>query len=282
MTGAAGWHLDGDLLVRYVDGRVDAATGSSVEQHLVRCEQCRTGVNVVAGSRPEAFHLDDVWARLEEDLQAPRCSPVERLLTRLGMSADDVLLIWAAPAFRAPWLAATLVTLAFATFAAVVNDHRGLMLFLVVAPLLPVAGVALSYGPDADPAFEVGLATPYPALRLALLRTLAVLATTVPLTVAAGLLLPGHNWVAVAWLAPCLTAVAATMALSTWLSVTRSAIVVSCVWAAFVSILAGPGVLAPTVALAPAGLPGYALLAAISLAVVWVRGSHLNHLGDHA
>ena len=277
-----GWHLDDDLLGRYVGGTVDAASGSSVEQHVLHCDGCRARVSSLAGARPDEFRLDDVWARLEEELQAPRPSPVERLLTRLGLPADDALLLWAAPAFRTPWLAAIVTTLAFATFAATVNDHRGLLLFLVVAPLLPVAGVALAYGPDADPAFEVGAATPYPALRLVLLRTVAVLATTVPLTALAGLLLPGQDEMALAWLAPSLTAVATTMALSTWLTVTRAAIGVSCAWAVLVAILAGPGFAAPTQAVATPGLPGYALLALFSLAVVRLRGAHLNHLGDHA
>jgi hypothetical protein len=277
-----GWHLDDDLLGRYVGGTVDAASGSSVEQHVLHCDGCRARVNALAGAHPETFHLDDVWARLEEDLQAPRPSRAERLLTRLGMSDDDALLLWAAPAFRTPWLAAIVSTLAFATLAATVNDHRGLMLFLVVAPLLPVAGVALAYGPDADPAFEVGAATPYSSLRLVLLRTLAVLATTVPLTVAAGVLLPGQDALALAWLAPCLTAVATTMALSTWLTVTRAAAGVGCAWVALVATLAGPGSADPTLAVATPGLPGYAALAAVSLAVVWLRGAHLNHLGDHA
>ena len=282
MTGYQAWHLDDDLLARYVDGSADAAGGSSVEQHVLRCAECRARVNTLAGARPEASLVDEVWSRLEEELQSPRLSPVERLLAGLGMPADEALLLWAAPAFRAPWLAATVMTLAFATLAATVNDHRGLLLFLVVAPLLPVAGVAMAYGPDADPAFEVTASTPYSDLRLVLLRTLAVLATTVPLTVVAGLLLPGRDALALAWLAPSLAAVATTMAASTWTTVARAAIGVSVLWAVVVAVAAGPGFAAPSVAVDEAGMPLYAVLAVVSLAVVRLRGNHLNHLGGNA
>jgi hypothetical protein len=282
MTGHRGWHLDDDLLGRYVGGTVDAAGGSSVEQHVLHCDGCRARVNRLVRAQPEGFPLDDVWARLEEEVQAPRPSRGERLLSRLGLPPDEALLLWAAPAFRTPWLAATVTTLAFATLAATVSDHRGVLLFLVVAPLLPVVGVALAYGQDADPAFEVSAATPYPALRLVLLRTVAVLATTVPLTVLAGLLLPNRDAMALAWLAPALAAVATTMALSTWLTVARAATVVGCLWAALVATLAGPGFATPTHAVAAAGLPGYALLALVSLAVFRLRGAHLTHLGGHA
>lgn len=280
MTGHRAWHVDDELLARYVDGSADAAGGSSVEQHVLRCADCRARVNVLAGARPEATLVDEVWSRLEEELQAPRLSPVERLLARLGMPPDEALLLWAAPAFRTPWLAATVATLAFATLAATVNDVKGLFLFLIVAPLLPVAGVAMAYGPDADPSFEVTASTPYSDLRLVLLRTVAVLATTVPLTVVAGLLLPGQDGIALAWLAPSLAAVATTMAASTWTTVTRAAIGVSVLWAAFVAVVAGPGLAAPSLAVDETRIPVYAALAVVSLVVVWLRGSNLNHLGD--
>lgn len=280
MTSQQEWHLDDDLLSGYVHGTVDAARGSSVEQHVVRCAACRTALNALAaGAEPHRRVVEDVWTRVRDVAQARRASLVERLLVRLGLPADEALLLWSAPAFRTPWLASTLVTLAFATLAASVSDDRGVLLFLVVAPLLPVAGVALAYGPDADPAFEVSTATPFSSLRLLLLRTTAVLATTVPLTVVAGLVLPADD-LAVAWLAPSLAAVAATLAGSTWTTVARAAALVACLWTVSVVVVAGPDLAVPAPAFAPSRIPVYALVVVISLVVVRVRGSHLNQLGD--
>ena len=87
-------------------------------------------------------------------------------------------------------------------------------IFLTLAPLLPVAGVALSYGPAADPAYELTLAAPYSVLRLVLLRSVAVVTCTVALTAIGALALADNGWQAVAWLLPALALSAATLALS--------------------------------------------------------------------
>jgi hypothetical protein len=276
MTGRTEWHVDEQTLRHYADGTAAALVAGSVEQHVLRCPTCRGRVNALV----DPPFLTEVWDRVRDDVQAPRPAPAERLLARLGLPADQALLLWSAPAFRAPWLAATLLTLAFATLAASVDDRRGVVLFLVVAPLLPVAGVALAYGPDADPAFEVASATPFSALRLLLLRTVAVLATTVPVTVVAGLLVPGTGGLAVAWLAPSLAAVALTLAGATLTTVARSAAAASALWVVAVAVVAGPGLGSPTVAVAPSRLPVYVAVAVVSLVVVRVRDTHLNQLGD--
>ena len=81
--------------------------------------------------------------------------------------------------------------LVFAGGAALFAEDNGLTLFLIVAPLIPVAGVAASFGGDADPAHELVTVTPYSSLQLLLLRTFGVLTTSVPVTVLLGLALPG-------------------------------------------------------------------------------------------
>ena len=60
--------------------------------------------------------------------------------------------------------------------AAYVGTH-GVAVFLALAPLLPMVGVALAYGPTADPAYEIAAATPYSGVRLLALRTAFVVAT---------------------------------------------------------------------------------------------------------
>lgn len=271
------WHLDEHLLLAYVDGRADAVRGNSVEQHVVRCADCRARLN-------EMVHdpmLGMVWDRVQEAVQSP-AARAHRVLHRLGLPEHDALLLWAAPAFRAPWLAATAVTLAFVTLATFSADGRSLMFFVLVAPLIPVAGVALAYGPDADEAHETAAPTPYSALRLVLLRTVAVMATTLPATLAAGALVPGGHLLTVAWLAPAVAAVAATLALSTWMRVTWAAIGVAVGWCVLTAALAGPALSTPTLALSAALLPAYAVLALASIAVLVRRGDHLAHLGGSA
>jgi hypothetical protein len=85
-----------------------------------------------------------------------------------------------ASAFRGVWLAGVAAVLAFAALAAALGHARGVWLFLAVAPVVPCLVVASSYDPWMDPALEPELVTPYPALRLILLRTIAVLALALP------------------------------------------------------------------------------------------------------
>ena len=73
---------------------------------------------------------------------------------------------------RVAWLLGTIGVLLFVVSRRVCADSDGgLGLFLLVAPLIPVAGVAAAYGPSSDPSYEAVLASPYPMVRLVLLRT---------------------------------------------------------------------------------------------------------------
>jgi DNA-directed RNA polymerase specialized sigma24 family protein len=78
--------------------------------------------------------------------------------------------------------------------------RHGMWLFLIVAPLIPCVAVAVSYDPGIDPALQPDLVTPYPALRLVLLRAVAVLVIALPVVALAGLLVPG--WAPSTWLLP--------------------------------------------------------------------------------
>ena len=141
-----------------------------------------------------------------------------------------------ASAFRGVWLTGVVAVLAFAALAAAVGHARGVWLFLAVAPIVPCLVVASSYDPWMDPALEPELVTPYPALRLILLRTIAVLALALPAVLLFGLVVPGET--AFAWLLPAVGFVAVVLAASTWVSPLRAAIAVSSAWLALVWLLA--------------------------------------------
>ena len=137
-------------------------------------------------------------------------------------------------------------------------------LFLLVAPLIPVAGVAVAYGPAADPSYEAVLTSPYPMVRLALLRTVSVLTTSVPLVIGAGLLLPTSTLVAVAWLLPAAGFIAVVLTASTWVEPSYAAVAVGASWFAAVVWAVRDG--DPTAVLAPAALAIY--LAMLGVAVL--------------
>jgi len=208
-VGMSAWHLEPELIRRYVAGAVGPELAASAEAHLMACAACRAAL----ASHVDSGRSATIWADVVDRVDAPRPSLVERALVRLGVSEATARLVAATPTLRGPWLAAITGVLAFAAVAAQ-SDERWLRMFLVAAPLAPLAGVAVAFTSGLDPTREIGLATPYPGLRLLLIRTTAVLAVTVPVALAAGLALPGPAWLAAVWLLPAAGLTSAALALT--------------------------------------------------------------------
>jgi hypothetical protein len=271
---SATWHADDELLARYVRGDAGALNGASLEQHLTHCGDCRVRI----ATHVEAPPLDMVWTRIREHAQAPAPSLVERALTRLGVSEPDALLVAVAPSLRVSWLFGLAVTVGFVGLSAAYGGSRGLAFFLLVAPLVPVAGVAFAYGPDVDPSYEVGVAVPYSAARLLLLRTAAVLATSLPVVLAAALLVPALSWTAVSWLLPALAFTAVMLAACTWTRPTVAGVGLGIAWVCAVGSAAVNQ--DPTAVLDPAPLLVYAAIGVGAVLVLRLRIRHLTLLGS--
>jgi hypothetical protein len=110
------------------------------------------------------------------------------------------------------------------------GSSGGPLLFLLLAPLLPVTGVAAAYGPGIDPTHELALAAPMSGFRLLLLRATAVLAGTTALAAVAAVALPPLGWLAAAWLLPALGLTLASLALATAMHPTAAAGAVAGAW----------------------------------------------------
>jgi len=174
-----------------------------VEDHAGRSDELLLRA-VAAGLVPEQ-PLQLVWAKVLADVEVPRAGVVHRLLHRLGVNSSDSLVMASAGTFRVAWLLGVIGVLFFTVVATWFGPFGGIGLFVLGAPLVPVAGVDAAYGPSVDPSYEAVLVTPYTTVRLIhliLLRTAFVLVTSVPLVVVAGLLLPASPIVAMAWLLP--------------------------------------------------------------------------------
>jgi hypothetical protein len=210
------WHMDSDLADAYAAGRVGPVLAASVEQHLLRCEACRALLPV---DRPR---LDAVWSEVVERVLEPRRSLLERLLGRLGLDEGTSRLVAATPSLRGAWLTGVVVVLCLAVMAAH-SDENGVAVFMALAPVLPVAGVALVFGPKADPAHEIVAATPYSALHLLAVRTAFV-----------SPFLPGGGLIALAWLVPALALTGATLILATWLAPHVAAVGLGAAWVSVV------------------------------------------------
>jgi hypothetical protein len=265
-----GWHLSDDALRRYAEQTDSAAEGASAEQHLLSCGQCREQVSSTAG----AIDLALVWARTRDAVEVPRPSVFERLLCAARLPAHEARLVAVASAFRTASVVGVTAVFAFAALAAAIG-HSGLWLFLAVAPVVPCLVVASSYDPWLDPALEPELVTPYPAIRLILLRTVAVLALALPAALLFGLFIPGEA--PFAWLLPAVGFVAVVLAASTWVSPLRTAIAVSSAWLGGIWLLAaGSG--SPDAVLQARTQAGFLVLAAASFVIFLVRRHQLLQL----
>lgn len=219
------WHANASTLRRYAEGTLAAAASASVETHLLACAGCRAQL---APAVPVA-RLDAIWTEIEENVDTPRPGPVERALGRLGVHDHTARLIATTPSLTTAWLLSVTAALVFA-LAAAQSGPRGLLIFLAVAPVLPVAGVAAAYGRETDPTYDVALAAPYSSFRLLLLRTAAVLVSTLALVGVAALLLPAAPGLAAAWLLPALALSSSTLALSSRMPAAAAAGAVVALW----------------------------------------------------
>jgi hypothetical protein len=219
------WHLDPEAIRRYAQGVAPPDLAASAEAHLMACAACRGAIS----SHVDARRVETIWHEVADRVDAPRRSGPERLLARLGAGEATARLVAATPTLRGPWLLAVAGVLVLAAWAAQV-DERLLRMFLVAAPLGPLAGVAAAFAGGLDPTREIGLAAPYSGLRLLLIRTAAVLAVTVPIVAAAGLALPGRNWVAATWLLPTAGLTCAALALTARMTPVVAVGVVAAAW----------------------------------------------------
>jgi hypothetical protein len=267
------WHADAAFLDRYARGQLDDLGAASVEAHVTRCAECRQAAAAYVDHRA----LAEIKLGLDERLDAPRAGRLVRWLTAVGVPDHDARLIAGSLSLEASWCAASLVALCFALLATAAGSSRAsLGLFLVVAPLAPLAGVALAFGRRVDPTFEIAQSSPMPSVRILLVRALAVVGLTLPVLVVLSLVF--GTVLAFAWLLPALALAAAALAAGTWVRLTHAAIGLTVLWVGIATVGFSGASRATAEAFARSDLafqwPGQllcGLLAAVSLALLSAR-----------
>jgi hypothetical protein len=213
-------HIDDDLLARYagISASLPDAAVWGVEMHLDTCSGCRGRLREVVHPGTAAL-----VARVGSELTG--ALPVVAPRRRLG-----VLRRWSTWSLL-PRLAVSVGALLGALLLEIVNPHYPSPV-LLVAPVVPLFGVAAACSRRDDPAWELVAASPQGGLLMVLRRTVTVLAALLPVLAAVG-------WVAgtsvALWLLPCLTLTSATIALGSLLGVRRAAGVVAVAWAVVVT-----------------------------------------------
>jgi hypothetical protein len=264
--GAAAWadgHAGAQLLASYAVGTIANVALWSVEAHLSECGRCRSALSPYADPGRLARNRSVLLARAA----LPDDGRIRRLLRRCGIPDYLLDLLAATPSLRLSWLLSVLGVLAVVSVEAaavrygwipalsrqgpagavntrVLAPSAGplnpavLATFLLVGPLLVLAGVAAAFLPLLDPAHRLAVAAPFSGVRLLLVRTAcALLAALVPVACAA-FVMPGPGWLPVGLLLPSLALCAFALAAATIVDPRAAAATAGILWALPALILA--------------------------------------------
>jgi len=264
MTPPTAWHPGEEQLQTYVDGGLPGLSAASVEAHLLACRSCRSSVS--AGV--DRVRLDSVKDALDDRLDHLERPWLERLLVRLHVDEADARALLAAPSIRRAWVL-SLLGAVFLGAIVVDNASQREDLFLLLAPLVPLAATAVAYAPSLDAAFALVSATPYSLARLLLARSLAVGVTALVAVGLTALLLPGTHLTEVVWLLPAVALTALVLALAPRLGTAPAAYSVGLGWTVLTSGLHYRGIEVDWVA--DAGTQAAAALVAASAVLVLAR-----------
>lgn len=229
------WHILGEQLNDYLGGRIDTPTAASVEAHLVACAQCRQRL----AQRTPPSVLTSSWHGVERRIDDEPADAAARLLSRLGVSERHQRLLAPTAPLRLAWLGA--VALALGVGATLVRDMPGgtsigVLVYLTVAAIVPLAAVVAALSTASEPASEVAIAAPLTSVHVLGLRASAALVATVAIALTAGVLVPGPWTESAVWLLPSLAMCALTTALSGRFGPVRAGTAVGVVWICGVAV----------------------------------------------
>ncbi|MDN3028004.1 zf-HC2 domain-containing protein [Streptomyces sp. S.PB5] len=267
-------HASKRIIEGYVRGGADLSADEvwAVEAHLETCRVCRDQLSAAVGAGVPAVAslVDTVWSDLEPQLAVTATMPHrQRWSARLSR--------WMTPTM-VPWLAMVVGMTLLALLLELADTASGEVSFvLLLAPVLPVLGVAASWSRGLDPAYELTASVPRAGLYLVLRRTASVLGVVVPALLVGGW---ATGVMVVQWLLPCLAFTSTTLALGGVVGVTRAAFALAAVW---VGVVVAPTMATnrTTFALQTGGLPAWGLILALGIGVVIARRGAYTVLGAH-
>ncbi len=221
--------------------------------------------------------LERNWQAVRAELDVPAPSRLERFVRRLGFSAPLTRVALATPGLRRAWFVAVGVVMFIALVSGGAQSDSDVVGFLILAPLIPVLGVSFAYGIEADPAHEIGVATPMRGLTLVLTRAAVILTVSALFLTPTALLNPASGLWAVAWLLPSIALTFSSLALSTWLSPRKAAAATTGGWL-LALLIVRRGATDQLAAFTGPVQAFYLLVAIAAFAVVWSRRDRFDLL----
>lgn len=280
VPGADG-HPDEGLLAGYAAGMVDTIAAWSVEAHLTECVQCRSVLSAHMDAERLARNRSVLLVRaaIGEERRA------RRVLRRCGLPDHVLRLLAATPSLRRSWLLSVIAVLAVVVGEAAaagygwipaagpgrIAGYPGQFLapYLLMAPLLVLAGVAAAFLPAFDPAYRLAVAAPFSGFVLLLVRSVSALVAALVPAVAAAFAVPGPGWLPAALLLPSLAVCAFALAAATVTDPRAAAVMAGVLWVLPVLWLATDDV--PLLTVRPAAQFAYAAVLCASAVVLLAR-----------
>jgi len=221
--------------------------------------------------------IDANWRAITVELDAPRPTRLERALRLVRIPVPVVRMVAATPALRRSWYLSILAVVLIGLGVADPTDEGSLFALLVMAPLLPVLGVAMAYGTAADPSHEIQLATPTHGLRLVAIRAATVSTVSAVIIVALSLFNEAARPMAAAWLLPSLAVTTASLALMTARPPRQATSIAALGW--FVAVLVARVVADdPLAAFRVGGQLFAVVVAAVAIVVIVARRDRFERL----
>jgi hypothetical protein len=216
-------------------------------------------------SEPDDIDLNRVWVNVAAEVWRRQPGRAERAAARLLRSPGLARALLTTPSLLLPWLIASTIVLAAG---ALTQVGAGQPLVWLIVPAVAAVGIAYSYGPGLDPAWELSCSMAVSDRLVLLTRAVAVFGVNAALGLIASAATPtlgahvstGTAQLTVAWLLPMTAACALALAVAV---AVRSAIVGAGAGAGAWIIL----VLAHGAADGPAGAGGGLSAAALSSVV---------------
>jgi len=166
-------------------------------RHIAGCIDCQTRANLTGLD----LDLDRVWTGVMATVGAREPGRLERMAARLLGSPGLARALTATPSLAFSWVLASLAVLTIGA-AATHGSEVGTPWVALLAPCLAGVGIAYSYGPGIDPAFELSQTMAIPDRMVLLVRVLAVFGLNALLGIGATLFTPVAAGVTWTWLVP--------------------------------------------------------------------------------
>ena len=247
---ARGWHAPANALASYAAGELDGADVWSIETHMAECATCRADVSVHADRERLARNRSILLALTA----VPDAGRLRRLARRCGVPDHLLVLLSATSSLRRSWLLSVVAVLCVVTGEAVLvhalwPDAGGgvgysppeLAPFVLVGPLLVLAGVSAAFVPVLDPAHRLAVAAPFSSLTLLLVRAVSALLVALVPVVCAAVVVPGPGWLPAALLLPSLALCAFALGAATVVGPTQAVVAAGVLWSVSVGWLAVTG-----------------------------------------